>query len=81
VTPGTRCIYRYRLALHASDGRDNALLMARSGQAVTVRRYWDGSHLVLVHDARGRDFYAHCNELQPIATNQTPAGVQEELKL
>ena len=77
MTHGTRCIYRYDPALHASDGRDLARLQAQDGLTVTVVR--DHGLWVLVHTARGLKMYAHCNELQPIATNQTPAGVQGRL--
>jgi len=75
---GDRAIFRYAPACHTDDGRDQADLMRRNGP-VTVLRYYDDYRLVLVHDARGRKFYADKAELTPVPQTQTPAGMQEEM--
>lgn len=75
---GSKALYTYHPACHTEDGRDQADLMRHAGQ-VTVLRYYDDYRLVLVHDARGRKFYADKAELTPVPQTQTPAGMQEEM--
>jgi len=83
MTHGTRCIYRYSAAVHEEDPvvfpNLRKQLIERDGCVVTFAK--DYGMWALVHMANGHKMYAHYKELEPIATNQTPAGVQEEMGL